>query len=122
MQMTLNEEEEDDFTDIPQHIRVNPGYIVTMQGFLTVLETVGAACVLVLYVLAAGSLIVQWYPHVCFLVAFTYCLNNMLIVIAGISSPSTQFHLPQTTFVSTFEASGISATYSHPPPNTWSTN
>ncbi|CAN7991367.1 unnamed protein product, partial [Ixodes hexagonus] len=91
-------EAEGDLSDIPQRIKVDPGYMATGQGFLTTAEAAGAACLMVLYLLMSGSVTIQWYAHVTFLVAFTYCLNNLLIIIAGISSPSTQFHLPQTAF------------------------
>ncbi|EEC18233.1 hypothetical protein IscW_ISCW014437 [Ixodes scapularis] len=95
---TSPSEGEGDLSDVPQRIKVDPGYMTTGQGILTTAETVGAACLMVLYLLMSSNVTIQWYAHVTFLVSFTYCLNNLLIIIAGISSPSTQFHLPQTAF------------------------
>ncbi|XP_049527634.1 uncharacterized protein LOC119451965 isoform X2 [Dermacentor silvarum] len=88
-----------DVNDVPQHIEVNVRYITTAQGTLTCLETLGAVAVMVLYLLMAQSITYQWYARVAFLFAFTYGLNNVLIIISGVASPCTQLHLPETLFV-----------------------
>ncbi|XP_064486235.1 uncharacterized protein LOC135398747 isoform X2 [Ornithodoros turicata] len=88
----------DNFDDIPQHIQVNPRYVATPQGVITILETIMATTSMLLYLLMASRVTYQWYAHMCFMLAFTYTLNNMLIIIAGMSSPSTQLYLPQTAF------------------------
>ncbi|KAK8768808.1 hypothetical protein V5799_014730 [Amblyomma americanum] len=60
----------------------------------------GAIAIVVLYVLMVRYLTDEWYAHGSFLVAFTYALNDLLIIIASLSSPSTQMHIPRTVFVS----------------------
>ncbi|XP_049527628.1 uncharacterized protein LOC119451965 isoform X1 [Dermacentor silvarum] len=91
-----------DVNDVPQHIEVNVRYITTAQGTLTCLETLGAVAVMVLYLLMAQSITYQWYARVAFLFAFTYGLNNVLIIISGVASPCTQLHLPETLFYSLY--------------------
>ncbi|XP_077497301.1 uncharacterized protein LOC144107934 [Amblyomma americanum] len=92
--------------DAPQHLEANPGYITTRQGTLTALETVGAAWLMVLYLLMGSS--ITWYAHAAFLLAFTYCLNNTLIIISAMASPSTQRNLPLTLFYSLYHcAAGL---------------
>lgn len=54
---------------------------------------------MVLYLLMGQSVTYQWYAHAAFLLAFTYCLNNTLIIISAMASPSTQHHLPLTLYV-----------------------
>ncbi|KAH9361341.1 hypothetical protein HPB48_006903 [Haemaphysalis longicornis] len=60
----------------------------------------GAVAVMVLYLLISNTITYQWYAHVAFMLAFTYGLNNVLIILSGVASPSTQLHLPETLFVS----------------------
>lgn len=60
----------------------------------------GGASLMVLYLMTIKSVTSQWFAHLTFLVAFTYSFNNILIIFAAMVSPSTQFYLPQTTFVS----------------------
>ncbi|KAK8773259.1 hypothetical protein V5799_012209 [Amblyomma americanum] len=55
---------------------------------------------MVMYLLMSHSITYQWYAHLAFLLAFTYCFNNTLIIISGVASPCTQMHLPETLFVS----------------------
>ncbi|KAL3244802.1 hypothetical protein MRX96_018604 [Rhipicephalus microplus] len=80
----------------------SPEYITTTHGILTALETLGAAAVMVLYLLMGHSVTYQWYVHAVFLLAFTYCLNNTLVFISAVASPSTQNHLQQTLYYSLY--------------------
>ncbi|KAH6944388.1 hypothetical protein HPB50_002900 [Hyalomma asiaticum] len=91
-----------DVNDVPQHIEVSVRYITTAQGTLTCLEALGAAAIMVLYLLMAHTITYQWYVRVAFLLAFTYALNNVLIIISGVASPCTQLHLPETLFYSLY--------------------
>ncbi|XP_054934331.1 uncharacterized protein [Dermacentor andersoni] len=86
----------------PLKLEANPHYITTAQGIMTALETVGAAMLMVLYLLMGQSVTYQWYAHAAFLLAFTYCLNNTLIIISAMASPSTQHHLPLTLYYSLY--------------------
>ncbi|XP_037505572.2 uncharacterized protein LOC119381891 [Rhipicephalus sanguineus] len=45
----------------------------------------------------------EWYAHFIFLVAFTYALNGLLVMISSMTSPSTQAHLPRTTFYALYQ-------------------
>ncbi|XP_077546839.1 uncharacterized protein LOC144159305 [Haemaphysalis longicornis] len=96
------EAENADINDVPQHIEVNPRYITTAQGMLTCMEVFGAVAVMVLYLLISNTITYQWYAHVAFMLAFTYGLNNVLIILSGVASPSTQLHLPETLFYSLY--------------------
>ncbi|XP_077555715.1 uncharacterized protein LOC144170058 [Haemaphysalis longicornis] len=60
---------------------------------------------MVLYLLMGHSITYQWYAHAAFLLSFTYCLNNTLIIISGMASPHTQHHLPLTFFYSIYHCS-----------------
>ncbi|KAL3244714.1 hypothetical protein MRX96_018527 [Rhipicephalus microplus] len=57
---------------------------------------------MVLYLLMGHSVTYQWYAHAAFLLAFTYCLNNTLVIISAVPSPSTQNHLQQTLYYSLY--------------------
>ncbi|XP_075737409.1 uncharacterized protein LOC142776990 [Rhipicephalus microplus] len=57
---------------------------------------------MVLYLLMGHSVTYQWYAHAVFLLAFTYCLNNTLVFISAVASPSTQNHLQQTLYYSLY--------------------
>ncbi|KAL3244800.1 hypothetical protein MRX96_018602 [Rhipicephalus microplus] len=89
-----------DVNEVPQHIEVSMRYITTAQGMLTCLEALGAATIMVMYLLMGPTITYQWYVRVAFLLAFTYSLNNVLIIISGVASPFTQLYLPETLFVS----------------------
>ncbi|KAL3244716.1 hypothetical protein MRX96_018529 [Rhipicephalus microplus] len=65
-------------------------------------ESLGAAAVMVLYLLMGHSVTYQWYVHAVFLLAFTYCLNNTLVIITAVASPSTQNHVQQTLYYSLY--------------------
>ncbi|XP_049276109.1 uncharacterized protein LOC119374098 isoform X1 [Rhipicephalus sanguineus] len=92
----------------PLRLELNPQFITTPQGILTALETLGAAAVMVLYLLMGHSVTYQWYAHAAFLLAFTYCLNNTLIIISAVASPATQNHLQQTLYYSLYHcAAGL---------------
>ncbi|KAL1431918.1 hypothetical protein MTO96_014004 [Rhipicephalus appendiculatus] len=88
-----------DVNEVPQHIEVSIRYITTAQGMLTCLEALGAATIMVMYLLMVPTITYQWYVRVAFLLAFTYSLNNVLIIISGVASPFTQLYLPETLFV-----------------------
>ncbi|KAL3227666.1 hypothetical protein MRX96_048687 [Rhipicephalus microplus] len=83
-------------------LETSPEYITTTHGILTALETLGAAAVMVLYQLMGHSVTYKWYAHAVFLLAFTYCLNNTLVIISAVASPSTQNHLQQTLYYSLY--------------------
>ncbi|KAL3244712.1 hypothetical protein MRX96_018526 [Rhipicephalus microplus] len=53
---------------------------------------------MVLYLLMGHSVTYQWYAHAAFLLAFTYCLNNTLVIISAVASPSTKNHLQRTLY------------------------
>ncbi|KAL3244710.1 hypothetical protein MRX96_018525 [Rhipicephalus microplus] len=82
--------------------RKAPVYIATTHGILTALETLGAVAVMVLYLLMGHTVTYKWYAHAAFLLAFTYCLNNMLVIISAVASPTTQNHLQQTLYYSLY--------------------
>ncbi|XP_075724120.1 uncharacterized protein LOC142766567 [Rhipicephalus microplus] len=93
------DDEEDNFTDIPQHIRLTLPYVITAQGLLVIAELGGAMAIVVLYVMMTRYLTDnEWYAHFSFLVAFTCALNDLLVMISCVTSPSTQVHLPRTMF------------------------
>ncbi|KAL3244713.1 hypothetical protein MRX96_018526 [Rhipicephalus microplus] len=54
---------------------------------------------MVLYLLMGHSVTYQWYAHAAFLLAFTYCLNNTLVIISAVASPSTKNHLQRTLYL-----------------------
>ncbi|KAH8018719.1 hypothetical protein HPB51_010697 [Rhipicephalus microplus] len=62
----------------------------------------GAVAVMVLYLLMGHTVTYKWYAHAAFLLAFTYCLNNMLVIISAVASPTTQNHLQQTLYYSLY--------------------
>lgn len=101
------DDEEDDFTDVPQHVYFTLQYVITAQGLLTFVEMAAAVAIVVLYVLMTRKLTdTEWYAHMTFLVAFAYALNGLLVIISALTSPSTQMHLPRTTFYALYQCCG----------------
>ncbi|XP_049521877.1 uncharacterized protein LOC125944749 [Dermacentor silvarum] len=101
------DDEVDDFTDVPQHIQLTLQYTITSQGLLVLAETGGAMALLLVYVFMTRYMTdSEWYAHGIFLVAFTYALNDLLVIISALSSPSTQMHLPRTTFYALYHCFG----------------
>ncbi|KAL3185252.1 hypothetical protein MRX96_031117 [Rhipicephalus microplus] len=93
------DEEAEGFTDIPQHVRLTLPYVITTQALLIVVELGGAMASVVFYVMITCYLTDnEWYAHFSFLAAFTYTLNDLLVMISPVMSPSTLAHLPRTTF------------------------
>ncbi|XP_075538725.1 uncharacterized protein LOC142573094 [Dermacentor variabilis] len=101
------DDDDDDFTDVPQHIQLTLRYPITAQGLLIFVEMGGAVAIVLLYVLMTRHMTdSEWYAHGIFLVAFTYALNDLLVIISALWSPCTQMHLPRTTFYALYQCFG----------------
>ncbi|XP_049276110.1 uncharacterized protein LOC119374098 isoform X2 [Rhipicephalus sanguineus] len=85
-----------------------PSHASPVEKAVPAQKSLGAAAVMVLYLLMGHSVTYQWYAHAAFLLAFTYCLNNTLIIISAVASPATQNHLQQTLYYSLYHcAAGL---------------